>query len=69
MKEQKNNVCRSVFNPGIARRLLKAGNPIVDIKPKKETPDATIFLFQDTDKFRKDLDEIITKTSVNNDVG
>lgn len=43
MKKQKNIICRSVFNPGIARRLLKAGNPIFDIKPKKEMPDASIF--------------------------
>lgn len=36
---------KSVFVPGIARRLLKMGHPIYDIKPKKENPDASIFIF------------------------
>lgn len=53
--------CRSVFHPGVARRLLKMGNPIYDIKPKKEMPDASIFLFEVTDKFRSDLAEILAK--------
>jgi len=53
--------CRSVFNPGVARRLLKMGNPIYDIKPKKEMPDASIFLFEVTDKFCSDLDDILVK--------
>lgn len=53
--------CRSVFNPGVARRLLKMGNPIYDIKPKKEMPDASIFLFEATDKFHSDLAEILAK--------
>ena len=62
MKKQKNIICRSVFNPGIARRLLKAGNPIFDIKPKKEMPDVSIFLFEETDKFKADLADILSKT-------
>jgi len=47
--------CKSVFVPGIARRLLKMGNPIYDIKPLKENPVATIFIFEQTDKFNKDF--------------
>lgn len=62
MKKQKTIICRSVFNPGIARRLLKAGNPIYDIKPKKEMPDASIFLFEATDKFKADLADILSTT-------
>lgn len=52
--------CKSVFKPGVARHLLKMGNPIYDIKPKKENPDASIFLFAETDKFLKDFATIIT---------
>ena len=57
----KNNAvkCKSVFKPGVARRLLKMGNPICDIKPKKENPDASIFLFEETDKFKSDFAAII----------
>lgn len=46
---------KSVFVPGIARRLLKMGHPIYDIKPKKENPDASIFIFAETEEFKKDF--------------
>ena len=59
--------CRSVFNPGIARRLLKLGNPIYDIKPKKEMPEASIFLFEETEKFKSDMSDILYRQSENND--
>ena len=45
----------SVFNAKIARNLLKKGIPIVDIKPFKENPDKTIFIF---DRTQEVLDEI-----------
>lgn len=51
--------CKSVFKPGVARRLIKMGNPICDIKPKKENPDASIFLFEETEKFKNDFAAII----------
>ena len=65
MRQVKKNAvkCRSVFNPGIARRLLKLGNPIYDIKPKKEMPEASIFLFEETEKFQTDLSDILYKQS------
>lgn len=59
--------CRSVFNPGIARRLLKLGNPIYDIKPKKEMPEASIFLFEETEKFKSDMSDILYQQSENNE--
>lgn len=47
---------KSVFTPYVARRLLKMGNPIVDIKPCKEDRSKTIFVFEVTEKFRKDFE-------------
>lgn len=41
--------------PYVARRLLKMGNMIVDIKPCKENRDKTIFVFEDTEKLQSDL--------------
>lgn len=52
--------CKSVFKPGVARHLIKMGNPVYDIKPKKENPDASIFLFVETEKFQKDFATIIS---------
>ena len=46
---------KAVFVPGIARRLLKMGHPIYDIKPKKENPDASIFIFAETEEFKNDF--------------
>jgi len=42
---------KSVFTPYVARRLLRMGNPIVDIKPCKEDRSKTIFVFEATEKF------------------
>ena len=46
---------KEIFTPYVARRLLKMGNPIYDIKPKKENKDKTIFIFEITEKLEKDM--------------
>lgn len=46
---------KSIFTAGVARYLLKLGNPIYDIKPDKNNTDKTIFIFEETVKFRKDM--------------
>ena len=35
----------SIFNPGIARHLLKHGYILIDIKPHREIPNASVFVF------------------------
>ena len=46
-----------IKNPAEARWLLKLGNPIYDIAPKKEQgkENETVFFFEKTDKLYKDL--------------
>lgn len=51
---------KSIFTPYVARRLLNMGNPIIDIKPCKENRNKTIFVFEVTEKFKKDF-EIASK--------
>ncbi len=46
---------KEIFTPYVARRLLRLGNPIADIKPDKKNTDKTIFVFKITDKFEKDM--------------
>ena len=46
---------KSIFTPGVARFLLKLGNPIYDIKADKKNKDKTIFIFEETEKFIKDM--------------
>ena len=42
-----------IFNAGCARRLLKAGCLIVDVKPDKENPVKTVFVFKRDEAFEK----------------
>jgi len=48
---------KGIFTPYVARRLLRMGNPIYDIKPDKKNPDKTIFVFEVTDKLKNDIIE------------
>ncbi|WP_163279213.1 hypothetical protein [Clostridium sporogenes] len=47
-----------IIKPSIARTLLHMGNYIYDIKPKKENLKETVFVFENTEKFKKDLTTI-----------
>lgn len=47
--------CKEIFTPYVARRLLKMGNKIVDIKPYKGNRDKTVFVFEVNDKFTEDM--------------
>ena len=46
---------KCIFTPFVARNLLKMGNPIVDIKPDKNNKEKTIFVFENTEKLKKDM--------------
>jgi len=48
----------SVFKPEVARKLLKKGYVISDIKPKKESPNESIFIFKNELGFENDLYEM-----------
>jgi len=50
-----NKQYKEIFTPYVARRLLRMGNPIHDIKPDKTNKDKTIFIFEVTDKFNIDI--------------
>ncbi|HAU84916.1 MAG TPA: hypothetical protein DCW90_05270 [Lachnospiraceae bacterium] len=47
-----------IFNAGCARNLLKNGVPIYDIKPDKNNPEKTLFVFKRTDEFERVFSEI-----------
>lgn len=49
---------KSIFTPGVARHLLKLGNPIYDIKADKINKDKTIFIFEETEKFKNDMSSV-----------
>lgn len=49
---------KCILNPSMARKLLKAGNPIVDIKANKVNKSKSVFIFEVTDKFTDDFTKI-----------
>lgn len=48
-----------VPDPVIARKLIQEGYSIIDIKPKKNFPKETAFVFKVTDGFMEDLNKLI----------
>jgi hypothetical protein len=48
-----------VFCADLARRLLKNGHRIIDIKPHRENRDRTVFVFEVTEEFLNDLEKEI----------
>lgn len=52
--------CKCITSGYLARHLLRAGNPIIDIKENKREgrEGQTVFVFEVTDKFKKDLESI-----------
>ena len=37
--------CKSVFKPGVARHLIKMGNPVYDIKPEERKIQTLLFSY------------------------
>ena len=57
MKEKK---FVSVFTPQVARGLLQAGYTLHDIKPMKEEPSRSIYIFVNENKIRGAINRIST---------
>lgn len=53
------NKAKIVFEPQTARKLLKEGCQIIDIKPHKEDKNRTVFVFVNDDNFKKQIAAII----------
>ena len=47
-----------VFNAGVARRLLRMGLNIADIKSDKNNPEKTVFVFKRTPEFESAFEQI-----------
>lgn len=50
---------RLVFDAKMARKLLKQGFVVIDIKPNRENTDKTIFVFENTDEFKAALEKLM----------
>ena len=59
--EKDTRVSRLVTDPRIARKLLKKGFVVIDIKPNKSNPDKSVFIFENTEEFKIALEEVTTE--------
>lgn len=63
---------RLIFDAKIARKLLKQGFVVIDIKPNRENTDKSIFVFENTEEFKaaleKLMDEIKAKKEAEKDI-
>jgi translation initiation factor 1 (eIF-1/SUI1) len=59
--EKDTRVSRLVTDPRIARKLLKKGFVVIDIKPNKSNPDKSVFIFENTEEFKIALEEVATE--------
>ena len=50
---------RLIFDAKIARKLLKQGFVVIDIKPNRENTEKSIFVFENTEEFQQTLTEIM----------
>lgn len=68
INEKDTRKSRLIFDAKIARRLLKEGFVVIDIKPNRENTDKSIFVFENTEEFKQALakvvDDIKAKTEI-----
>lgn len=50
---------RLIFKPNIARRLLKMGCEIIDIKADRDNKQKTIFVFKRDEQFDRNFDTVV----------
>ena len=55
---------RLIFDAKIARKLLKQGFVVIDIKPNRENTDKSIFVFENTEEFKAALTQIMDEIKV-----
>lgn len=56
--ENTNKEFKLIFNAGVARKMLKMGINIADIKADRANPDKTVFVFKRTPEFESAFAEI-----------
>ena len=58
MEKMTKKEARLVFNMGVGRALLKAGCQVIDVKPDRENPIKSVFVFKNDEHFQKEFERI-----------
>lgn len=48
-----------VFNTQLTKMLLKKGFKIIDIRPNNKNRERTVFVFEDTEELKKEINEYV----------
>ena len=59
INEKDTRKSRLIFDAKIARKLLKMGFVVIDIKPNRENTEKSIFVFENTDAFQQGLSQLM----------
>ena len=59
---------RLIFDARMARKLLKMGFVVIDIKPNRENTDKSIFVFENTEEFKQALAQIVNEIKAKKEV-
>lgn len=68
INEKDTRESRLIFDAKIARKLLKMGFVVIDIKPNRENTDKSIFVFENTDEFKSALTQIMDEIKAKKEV-
>lgn len=66
--EKDTRVSRLVADARVARKLLKRGLVVIDIKPNKSNPDKSVFIFENTDEFKVALEEVTAEVKAKDEL-
>lgn len=59
MQDKKDIKSKVIIKSWVAKKLVRLGYQIIDLKPDKNDVKRTVFVFEGTDKFQKDLEKIL----------
>lgn len=68
INEKDTRKSRLIFDARIARKLLKDGFVVIDIKPNRENTDKSIFVFENTEEFKQALTQIMSDIKAKKEV-
>ena len=68
INEKDTRTSRLIFDARIARKLLKDGFVVIDIKPNRENTDKSIFVFENTEEFKQALAQIMSDIKAKKEV-
>ena len=68
INEKDTRKSRLIFDAKIARKLLKMGFVVIDIKPNRENTDKSIFVFENTEEFKLTLTQIMDEIKAKKEI-